>query len=128
MEETFTIIMVMSLYKVEHVSKELDNIDLTKLSDQRFSIIQCTWFNWVGFQWGNLDPRVLRLFCQRLVASVRRGESVGVLIPLTSVTKQGPLEQTVAKCSRIFVQIRISNELNKITLGCKADQTAEIVR
>ena len=46
----------------------------------------------------------------------------------TSVTKQGPLEQTVAKCSRILVQIRISNELNKVTLGCKADQTAEIVR
>ena len=38
---------------------------------------------------------------------------------------QRPLEQTVAKCSWIFVQIRISNELNKITLKCKAHQTAE---
>ena len=34
-------------------------------------------------------------------------------------------EQTVAKCSWIFAQIRISNELYKITLKCKADQTAE---
>ena len=46
---------------------------------------------------------------------------------MTSVTKQGPLEQTVAKYSRIFMRIRISNELSKITLECKADQT-EIVR
>ena len=47
---------------------------------------------------------------------------------VTSATKQGQLEQTVAKCSRVFVPIRISNELNKIALECKADQTAEIVR
>ena len=39
---------------------------------------------------------------------------------MTSVTKQGPLEQTVAKCSRIFVQIKINNELNKITLECNS--------
>ena len=38
------------------------------------------------------------------------------------------LEQSVAKCSWIFVQIRISNELNKMTLKCKADQTAEFVK
>ena len=47
---------------------------------------------------------------------------------MTSVTMQGPLEQTVAKCNWIFVQIRISNELNKLALKCKADQTAEFVR
>ena len=44
---------------------------------------------------------------------------------MTSVTMQRPLEQTVAKFSWIVLQIRISNELNKITLKCKADQTAE---
>ena len=38
-----------------------------------------------------------------------------------------PLEQTKAKCSWIFVQITISSELNKMTLKCKADQTAEFV-
>ena len=37
------------------------------------------------------------------------------------------LEQTVAKCSWIFAQIRISNELNEITFKGKADQTAELV-
>ena len=39
---------------------------------------------------------------------------------------QGPLEQTVAKRSWIFLQIGISNELNKITLKCKDGQAAVI--
>ena len=45
----------------------------------------------------------------------------------TSVTMQGPLEQTVAKRSWIFAQIRISNELPKNILKCKADLTAESI-
>ena len=40
----------------------------------------------------------------------------------------GPLEQTVEKFNWIFLQIRIGNECNKITLKCKVDQTAEFVR
>ena len=46
---------------------------------------------------------------------------------MTCVTMQRPLEQTAAKCSWIFVQIRISNELKKLTLKCKAEQTAKFV-
>ena len=63
------------------------------------------------------------MFCMHVL---RR--SSGRCLKIASVTMEGPHEQTVAKCSWIFVQIRISNELNKITLKCKVHQTAEFVR